>query len=61
MLVLRLVAALAVVLIGGSVIAYLATRDRRYLTIAWRCIRYFTIFALVVFALFFLERIAIVV
>jgi hypothetical protein len=59
MLILRIVAVLAVIAIGAGILAYLFTRDRRYLGFAWRVAKYALIFALVVLSLFFLERIAV--
>lgn len=59
MFVLRLVAALAVVAIGATALAFLFTRDRRYLLLAWRIVRYTVVVALVILALFFLERVAV--
>jgi len=56
MLILRLLlilAALAIVLLGGM---YLLTNNRRYLNLAWQIAR-FVVFALLIFAvLFILER-----
>ncbi len=56
MLVLRLLlilTALSIILTGGM---YLFTRNRRYLNLAWKIVR-FTVFALLIFAaLYVLER-----
>lgn len=57
MLLLRIVGALVVIGIGSGIVAYLFTSDRRFLGLAWRLIRYSLIFAFVVLALMFLERI----
>lgn len=57
MLILRIVGVLAVIAIGAGILAFLFTRDRRYLAFAWRVAKYALIFALVVLSLFFLERI----
>lgn len=56
MLLLRVVAILAVLAIGASVLAWLFTRDRRYLQLAWRIGKGAVIFGLAVFALFAAER-----
>ncbi len=57
MLVLRLIGMLAAALIGSGIVAYLATRDRRYLVMSWRVGKYSLILALVILTLFFLERV----
>jgi hypothetical protein len=57
MLVLRLIGMLAVILIGSGIVAYLATRDRRYLALSWRVGKYSLILALVILTMFFLERV----
>jgi hypothetical protein len=59
LLVLRIVAYLAVILIGGSLAAFLFTRDRRFLGFAWQVLKYGLVFAGVVLALLALERIAV--
>jgi hypothetical protein len=57
MLVLRVIGMLAAILIGSAVVAFLATGDRRYLTLARRVGKYAIIVALLILALFFLERV----
>lgn len=57
MLVLRIVGVLAVIALGASVLAFLFTRDRRYLVFAWRIAKYAIVVALIVLSLFFLERV----
>jgi len=57
MLLLRIVAVLTVIAIGSGILAFLLTRDQRYLRLALRITKYALIFALVVLALFFLERV----
>ncbi len=57
MLILRIVGVLAVIAIGAGILAFLFTRDRRYLGFAWRVGKYALIFALIVLSLFFLERV----
>jgi hypothetical protein len=48
---------LAAALIGSGIVAYLATRDRRYLVMSWRVGKYSLMLALVILTLFFLERV----
>jgi len=59
LLVLRIVAYVAVILIGASVAAFLFTRDRRFLRFAWQVFKYGLLFAAVVLALVALERLAV--
>lgn len=60
MYVLRLLAVIVVIAIGAGIVLSLATGERRYLAFAWRLFRYAIIFALVVFALMILERVAVI-
>jgi hypothetical protein len=46
--------------VAGGVVAFLFTRDARYLQFAWRLFRYSLIVALLVFALMILERVAVI-
>lgn len=57
MLLLRIVGVLVVIAIGAGILSYLFTRDTRYLRLAGRLAKYALIFALVVLALMFLERV----
>lgn len=59
MLALRFVALLAVLAVGGALVAFLFTRDRRFLRFAWRAFKYGVIVAALILALFALERIAV--
>jgi hypothetical protein len=59
LLVLRIVAYVAVILIGAAVAAFLFTRDRRFLRFAWQVFKYGLLFAAVVLALVALERLAV--
>ena len=61
MLVVRLLGILALITIAGSIALYLFTRDRRYLTIAWRVFQFAVMFLLVFLALFVLERLVLVI
>lgn len=57
---LRLLAVLTVVTIASGVLAFLLTRDARYLQLAWRLFRYALLVALLVFALLIIERVAVI-
>ena len=56
MLLLRIVGILAAIAIGAGIVAFLFTRDRKYLGFSWRVAKYALIFALVLFALLAFER-----
>lgn len=57
---LRLLAGILVIAIGISGVLYALTGNRNYLSFAWRLFRYAIVFALLVFALLFIERLAII-
>lgn len=57
---LRLLAVLLVIAIGVGVVVYALTGNRSYLAFSWRLFRYGVVFALLVFALMFVERLAII-
>lgn len=57
---LRLLAVLTVISVGGGVVAFLLTRNPKYLQFSWRLFRYSLIVALLVFALLILERVAVI-
>jgi hypothetical protein len=59
LVVLRIVAYVAVILIGASLAAFLFSRDRRFLRFAWQILKYGLVFAAVVLALVALERVAV--
>jgi hypothetical protein len=61
MLVLRLIGILALIAIVGAIALYLFTRNRRYLTFAWRVFQFAFVFLLVFMALYVLERLVLVV
>jgi hypothetical protein len=61
MVVLRLIGILVLIAIVGSIALYLFTRNRRYLTIAWRVFQFAFVFLLVFLALYVLERLVLVV
>jgi hypothetical protein len=57
---LRLLAVILVIAVGVGIVAYAFTGNKRYLAFAWRLFRYGIIFALFIFALMFVERLAII-
>lgn len=57
---LRLLAVISVIAIGVSLVAYAFSGRRIYLRFAWRVFSYAILFALLVFALMFVERLAII-
>lgn len=61
MLVLRLIGLLALLAIVGSIALYLFTRDRRFLTIAWRVFQFAVVFLVVFLLLYLLERLVLVI
>ncbi|MEW6292200.1 MAG: hypothetical protein AB1544_02690 [Pseudomonadota bacterium] len=60
MLLLRIVGILAAIAIGAGIVAFLFTRDRKYLGFSWRVAKYALIFALVLFALLAFERLIVI-
>lgn len=60
MIVLRLVGILTLISAGTAIILYLATRNRRYLTIAWRIFQFAVIFLLIFAGLYLIERLVLV-
>lgn len=57
---LRLVGALALITIGATLLLYLFTRNRRYLTVAWRVFQFALVFAVVVMLFYVVERLLLV-
>ncbi|NTV69238.1 MAG: hypothetical protein HGA71_03730 [Azonexaceae bacterium] len=57
---LRLLAAILVIGIGASLLIYTFNGNRYYLGLAGRLLKYGIIFALLIFALMFVERLAII-
>ena len=57
MLLLRVLGVLVAVSIGAGIVAFLFTRDRRFLRLSFVITKYALIFGLVVLALLFLERV----
>ena len=61
MVVLRLIGILVLIGITGSIALYLFTRNRRYLTFAWRVFQFALVFLLVFLVFYLLERLVLVV
>lgn len=59
MLLLRIVGVLVAITIGAGIVAFLLTRERRYLRLSWQVAKYAGLFALLVLVLMFLERIVV--
>lgn len=60
MLLIRLLIVLTAIFVAGSVLAFLLTRNQKYLDFAWRSFRYALIVGVVFFGLLIIERIAII-
>ena len=61
MIVLRLVGLLVLITIVATLALYLFTRNRRYLTFAWRVFQFAFVFLLVFMALYVLERLVLAI
>ncbi|MCL2523485.1 MAG: hypothetical protein FWF20_06320 [Betaproteobacteria bacterium] len=57
---LRLLAVILLIAIGAGLVLYALTRDRSWLALSWRLFRWGIVFALIVFALMFVERLAVI-
>lgn len=57
---LRLLAVVLVIAVGAGILIYALTGDRRYLAFGGRLFRWGIVLALLVFALMFVERLAII-
>jgi hypothetical protein len=60
MFLLRIVGVLTAIAIGSGIVAYLFSGDKRYLRLAGRITKYALLFVLIVLALMFLERVAVI-
>lgn len=58
MFLLRLLAVMAVIVVGIGVVAYALSGQRKYLDFSWRFCRYGLLVAMLLFALLVLERVA---
>jgi hypothetical protein len=56
LVVFRLIGILVLLAIGLALVLYLFTRNRRFLTIAWRLFQFAVVIAILFMALFVLER-----
>ena len=56
----RLLGVLTLITVGAGFVAYLLTRNPKYLNFSWRVFRYAVVVALLVFALLILERVVII-
>ena len=61
MLVLRIVALIATIAVGVSALAWVVTGNRKYLRAAWRVFQFALAAALLVLAIMFFERLAVMV
>ena len=61
MFVLRVVGFLILITIGASLLTYLLTRNRRYLTLAWQVLKYGMVMAIVVLTFILFERLVLVI
>jgi len=59
--VLRVVGFLILVTIGASLVTYLLTRNRRYLTFAWQVLKYGMVMAIVALTFILFERLVLVI
>jgi len=61
MVVLRLVGALVLISVGACLVLFLFTRNRRYVTFAWRVLQFAFVFLIAFLALYVLERVVLVI
>ncbi|HUO44736.1 MAG TPA: hypothetical protein VMT94_07485 [Burkholderiales bacterium] len=61
MLLLRILGFLLLITIGGGIVMFVVTRDRRYLTFTRQALKYGILIAIVVLAFMVLERVVLVV
>jgi hypothetical protein len=61
MFVLRLVGFLLLITIGASLVTYLLTRNRRYLTFAWQVLKYGMVMAIIALAFLLFDRLVMIV
>ena len=61
MFVLRIVGFLVLITIGASLVIYLFTRNRRYVTFAWQVLKYGMLMAIVVLTFLLFERLVLVI
>jgi hypothetical protein len=61
MFILRLVGFLLLITIGASLVTYLLTKNRRYLTFAWQVLKYGMVMAIIALAFLLFDRLVMVV
>jgi hypothetical protein len=61
MFVLRIVGFFVIATIGASLLTYLVTRNRRYVTFAWQVLKYGIIMAIIVLTFILFERLVLVI
>jgi len=61
MFVLRIVGFFVVATIGASLLTYLVTKNRRYVTFAWQVLKYGMIMAIIVLTFILFERLILVI
>ena len=61
MFVLRIVGFLVIITIGASLVTYLLTRNRRYVTFAWQLLKYGMLMAIIVLTCLLFERLVLVI
>jgi len=61
MFVLRLIGFLLLITIGASLVTYLFTRNRRYLTFAWQVLKYGVVMAIIPLAFLLFDRLVMIV
>ena len=61
MLVLRLVGALVLITMGAALVLYFFTRNRRYITFAWRVLQFAVVFVIAFMVLYLLERLVFII
>lgn len=61
MFVLRLVGFLLLITIGASLVLYVLTKNRRYLTFTWQVLKYGMVMAIIVLAFLLFDRLVMVV
>ena len=61
MFVLRIVGFLVLSTVGASLVVYLLTKNRRYVTFAWQLLKYGMLMAIIVLACLLFERLILVI
>jgi len=59
--VLRIVGLLVVITIGASLVTFLLTKNRRYVTFAWQVLKYGAVMAIIVLTCLLFERLVLVI